>query len=344
MALMTKTTVVTLVTAGVPAVAATPAIVMQLYATPPPLGYVYRPLASPAGFSNWSQLMLAPVQYANVLAGYTFMSVAQIANILLPPGSTFVYGGPPDYPLTGALVPNFVSQPQPPVWQGPVPNMAYITFPNTPVSANGYPTGPGPYSGYFDVPTLTGVKRVTRMYSKTSFGVWVPTDTYTLPAYCVIGGACRVTMLSNFPGRAAVPATPAVYNTDFRDGWNTGGNSIGVIDGDLHTVFQPAILGAGAVGFFNARTDVTRFDNLTHAYYFDTSPLTGVTRYTVMERGVQMRPWATYIPTDSFEIVRSGPGTVVFNVNAVAVYTSPVPLYGPVRVGNALFRGGDGVN
>ncbi|MBW8776850.1 MAG: hypothetical protein JF596_18115 [Stenotrophomonas sp.] len=233
-------------------------------------------------------------------------------------------------------------------WYGPIRYMEFIRFPGVPVVANsnGFPNPGhnGPIRGYFDVPTLSGVHREWRDYYREGpSGMWVPrVGTFTDPPYCQTGGPAMVTMMSGFPGRAAVAAVPQTEIIDRHEGWNAGANSFQVIDGDLHTVFQVDIAAAGAVGLAPARADVSRIDNMEHAIYFDTDPSDGTRRFALMESGRLVSPYSPYLVEDEFEIRRAA-GAVRFIHNGAELQRSLSLSYGPLRVGAALYRAGDTV-
>ncbi|MGO1073572.1 hypothetical protein [Lysobacter sp. CA199] len=231
-------------------------------------------------------------------------------------------------------------------WYGPIRHMTFVRFPGVRIIGNGYPEPghDGPITGVFDVPTTTGMHRESRTYYREGLrGLWIPRDgTYVDPPGCQTGGPCRVVMLSNFPGRDAVPGVPDIETVDTHDGWNAGANSVDRLDGDLRTVFQVDIAAAGAVGFAFERPDAGLYTSLSHAFYFDTDPLDGTRRVACMEFGRWMTTPTTYTRGDEFELRRQS-GLVAFSINGESVYVSPNLSTGPVIVGAALFRAQDRV-
>lgn len=357
MALLVKTPVVTVVSPAVPAVGPIPPIPLLLFATPPPQGYSYTPLADAAHFADWVQLFQPPLVFVDEVGGMKFVPIADLlpdgyGSVIIPPGATLVYGEVPATPpevgdvlaVIGYDVPLIVSRPLPPVWWGPVRNMIYVRFEGD-TYPNGYPIGDGPFVGHFDVPLVGGgYQHITRTYTKASLGVLVPTDHMTLPPYCTQGGTCKVVMFAGFPGAPAIPAQPEVDDIDYREGWNAGATSIDSLDGDVHTVFSVDIHAAGIVGFCANRADVTDFRKISHGFYFDRDPMTGSRRCAVMEAGGVIGAWFACAVDDVFEIRReTDQGTVTYKVHDTAIYVSPKPLFGAVQVGTSLYMAGDEV-
>lgn len=344
---------------AVPPRPAVPAISFQMFACPPPLGYTYNQYRigsgpalpnSPSTFSNWTQVKVAPTEYTTTVVGYEYKTLEQLAQ---PNGSIQVQAGwiPVTQTVTdsagtyqrliGYRIPKVVTSALPPRYYGPIAHMTYIRFIGVPVAANGYPLGSGTFSGFFDVPTVDGVVRVTNTYAKDSRGVLLPTGGDPLPPYCSRSGNAKVVMLAGFPGRGAVAARPAVEVIDPLPGWNAGANSIQAFDTDARTVFAVAISSAGAVGF--APSSRSRLDDpasLSHAFYFDGS--SGSNTVAVMESGRIMLAPRPRAADDVFEIRREA-GLVSYRINDVTVFQSPTFLPGEIIVGTALYLGGDGI-
>ncbi|MBS0227090.1 MAG: hypothetical protein JSS23_00155 [Proteobacteria bacterium] len=358
MGALVKTPIITVVSPAVPAQGPIPPIPVLFFATPPPLGYSYTPVpTTPAGFANWVQLFQPPLVWVNEVDGYTFHPLSGFlpdgeGSVELPPGAEPVYGMVPATPpavgdelaVIGYVLPNIVSRPLPPQWWGRVHGMIYVEFDGD-TAPNGYPLGDGPFTGHFDVPLAGGgYQHITRTYIKASLGILVPTDHMTLPPYCVQGGACKVVMLSGFPGAPAIPAQPEVDSIDYREGWNAGATSIDALDGDVHTVFSVDIHAAAIVGFCASRPDVTDYTQITHGFYFDRDPMIGARRCAIMESGGVVGAWFACAVDDVFEIRRqTADGTVTYNVNATDIYTSARPLFGVIQVGTSLYMAGDEV-
>lgn len=256
-------------------------------------------------------------------------------------------GGPPwpnspdDFPLWSQL-----DTTVPDAWWGPIAHMQYIKFdaPGVSLGPTGFPLGPGPFVGYFEVPTATGVHRETRTYFKNGpHGTLTPYGApFTDPPLCTTGGPCGVTMLAGFPGRPAIPGIPPTITTDYHEGWNAGANSVEELDGDLRTLFQPQIEVALACGFGHNRTDVTSFANLTHAFYFDRGD-DGAARAWVMENGIIVA--GPFVP-DVFMEIRRESNVITYRTGDVLFTTLHVSAslsFGPLRVGSAFYRAGDGI-
>lgn len=229
-------------------------------------------------------------------------------------------------------------------WYGPIRYMDYVRFPDVPRFDNGFPNPghSGPVRGYFDVPTVDGMHREWRdYYPEGPGGMWIPRlGTFVDPPYCQTGGPAMVVMMAGFPGRSAIAGIPPVEVVDRHAGWNAGANSESVLDGDVRTAFQVQIASAGAVGLVARRADVTRFDNIEFAFYFDVDSGTGERRYAVMESGLVVWPPQPYGVEDEFEVKRVG-GAVLYRVNDAEVYRSNRLSFGPIRVGAALFSAED---
>lgn len=346
---LTKDAAYTIVSPEVPAVPAVPDVAFRMYATPPPLGYTYRQLSGGrpndlSSFLGWSQLVVAPTLFTQAIAGYEYKTLAQLTGQSIPSGAVPVYEVIGNFSqLSGYSIPIFRSEPMPPQFWGAILNMEYVRFLDAPAYAsNGYPIGPGPYTGEFFVPTLSGLQRVVRTYVKDGRGVWMPTSTSNNPPYCRSEGSCRVTALIGFPGRAAVAAQPEIRVRDARLGWNSGANSISALDGDIRLTFPVRLTNAAAVGWANNRGDVTSFTNLSHAFYFDTDPNDGILRVSVIESGRRRLIIGTAVTGDTYELRRIA-GSVSYRVNGTTVYSSSSYSGGAVRVGAALYAGEDSV-
>lgn len=346
MAALVKDIVRTVVSPAQPAQPPVPAISFHMYATPPPIGYTYRQLPgglpnSLATFSGWSQLVQAPLEYSTGTGGYVFMSLEELANQPIPANSSPVYGGDP-VELTGYLVPVFTSGPLPPRYYGPLYNMTFVVFPGVPVAPNGYPLTSGLITGYMDIPTTTGVRRVNGTYFKNTAGVWLRVSGDPLPDYCVIGGSCRVVALADFPGVAGIPATAAVVTTDYNTGWNAGADSIDSLDGDVRTVFTMDIRSAGAVGFCAAGTYVAgNFRLLSHCFMVYRNETENLL-VAPMERGRFVGASVPYSAEIELKIERED-GVVSYFIDGDLVHISSQPSGGPLEVCSALHRGGDTV-
>lgn len=239
-------------------------------------------------------------------------------------------------------------------WYGPINHMTYVVFPDQPIGGNGYPLGPGPdYEGYFDVDTPTGLHREWRTYRKTGAyagitGILVPVGAWTDPPYCTTGGPCMPTMQANFPGSNEIPGTPGTPDTliiSRNEGWNAGANSFSVLGAgrrDLRLAFSVSILSSGVVGFADAvREAVGSRDNILHGFLFQNS------QFAVIESGVVKTPFSKFEQVeDEFEVLRRGDSIeywhyAVESGRSTLVMTSEAARTDALRVGSALYRGGD---
>ena len=359
MGVLTKLSDQVLVVPYVPAVPAVAAVAFHMFATPPPRGFTYRQLAngqpnSAGSFNNWSQLTEAPVEYSQSSGGYIFKTLTQLlaeaaalgySGISIPGNSIPVYRTAPggfSPELYGYQIPVFNSQPLPPRYYGPIAHMTFVQF-DGPTATNGYPLASGDIEGYFDIPTVDGIQRITRTYRKDGRGVWLPINYGPDPQYCKTHGSCKVVMFSGFPGRPAGPARAASYETDYNLGWNAGANSVERLDGDVRTTFTVGITAAGSVGFApDAERDAGNYQNLTHAFYFDNSPVTGKPRATIAESGRIVGAAYECAEGTEFTIERIE-GVVHYRIDGELVGISNAISGGVLMVGTSLYRGGDTV-
>lgn len=337
--------------------AAVPAVDFFMYACPLPPGWMYNQYESggvalpnsPQTFANWNQAKRAPREFQQIPNGSIFLPVEQVAEYLgsgsisIPGNWEPVYSNGGDQ-LTGYMVPQYSEQELPPRHYGPIAHMQFITFVGASEYApNGYPTHISqPATGYFDVPTLDGTIRVTNQYRKNDKGILYPVGGDPLPPYCTRQGGAHVVMFSGFPGRAAVPGKPAVYARDLRIGWDAGANSNDSFDGDCRTVFSVQHQAALACGFAPSdRINDGNWKTLTHAFYFDRGA-DGSSRWRIVESGVAITPPRPAGLEDQFTIERVA-GQVLYSVNGSPMHTSAQFSTGSIRVGSALYQGGDGI-
>ncbi|HZX81044.1 MAG TPA: hypothetical protein VFE72_08855 [Lysobacter sp.] len=355
-----------LVSPAVPARPAIAPIAFRMWGTPLPRGLTYNVSfrgqsvfpSSAADFANWSQVIVAPPEYQHITQGYTFKSLADLGlsgggGVSIPSNYSPVYeqrqAVPPatgiETVLVGYMVPNVVAVPLPPRYYWAAPFMQFWQFDLGPgqQADNGYPLVAGPIEGYADIPVGDGFQRIRRTFVKDGRGIWIPDRVYPDPPLCITGGAARVLMMSNFPGRPVIPSVAAVYREDVRLGWNTGAVSVTKRDGDVRTEFMPEVEAAGAIGFRpTGAGDVTDYRLLTHAFYFDLAP-TGERRARPMESGRLVGTALTYAPgVAKFELRRGG-GVVNYLVDGQLVHISAAPSGGELEVGVCLYRAGDGV-
>ncbi|MGD9643801.1 MAG: hypothetical protein AB7V08_13810 [Elusimicrobiales bacterium] len=350
-----------LVSDAVPAEPGVPAVPFALFACPLPKGWLYNQYQvsgvaapnSPATYQNWQQAKRAPRDFQKLPSGEFYLTLAQAAAYLnLGIGSVSVPASwQPVYENTGSgdvlvgyLVPAYSEQELPQRYYGPIAHMTFITFVGAGTYApNGYPVDiDQPATGYFDVPTLDGVVRVTNQYRKNDKGILYPVGGDPLPAYCTRQGGAHVVMFAGFPGRAEVPARPAVYARDLRIGWDSGANSIDAFDGDCRTVFGVKQVAAIACGFApESRANDGDWRTLTHAFYFDRDG-SGFAQWRVVESGKGITPPRPANSEDQFTIERIE-GQVYYYVNDVLMHVSAEFSAGRIVVGSALYQGGDGI-
>lgn len=143
------------------------------------------------------------------------------------------------------------------------------------------------------------------------------------------------------PARPEIPYKPAVTTESMSLAWNAGAYSQLELEGDCEIVItnQQAVVGA-VLGFVSNTDDVTNFKRMTHGFYF-TSSAGGRLRYQIMESGRAIGSAYNYA-AEVLRVQRIG-SVVRYMAGAAVVYTSRVPLTGPLRVGCSLFATGDSV-
>lgn len=365
-----KDTTRTLVSAATPPQPSVASLAFHMYATPPPLGWQYKAYStngvdvlpnSVASYYAWPWQIHKPAIFLpNENPGeWQFMTDKQFAAYLDALGVNSL-GAESAYPvvdaygeLTGFMV-YVIGAPTaavraPPQYWGPLPYMTYVTFPDVPVASNGHPTGAGYFRGYFDVPTMSGITRCWGTYWKDGNGILlrIAGSSDPLPPYCVMRDSvtynpARVVTIENFPGRAAVPGTPAIFAVDGQAGWNAGAISVSMFDGDCRTSFTPSVVSAVAVGLAAAAETSTDPAVLTHALYFD-NPLGTALRCCVLESGRRVSPYFSATNNTSVFVIERIAGVVSIQHNGVLVHASRVVSSGMVRVRSSLYLGGDGV-
>lgn len=341
-----KDAVTTEVTPAVPAQAAQAAIPLRVYAPALPVGWRYRaPPNASSGFAQWAPRY--QVMTGTQSSTTAFVSVAEWASYPYDPATqTYVlrYDGSGTLlgywvtttTVTGPPVPDTIN------YYANHPDMRLVSFPESTTAINGYPLGPAGsiHRGRIQV----GPTYLYARFIKDNAGFMKNLDAFAAVPYSAARPAHGLFALADVPAQDATPEVPAVVDVDQRLGWNAGADSDTAIDGDVRVVFEPSIAGAGAVGFFNARSEVGDPATLTHAFYFDNDPTTGRKRFAVIEFGRRTSGFASYTAGTSFEIRREGVyGQVVYKYDGNLVETSAAPLYDAVRVGTALYRAGDGV-
>lgn len=143
------------------------------------------------------------------------------------------------------------------------------------------------------------------------------------------------------PARAYVPA-----RIDHRAvvGWDAGGNTITVVDGNLHAVLPagtvPTGLAGAVIGLKSERSRQTVPDLIEHGWFFQS--LAGHDMAQVVERGSQKTAPAVRASTDVFELRRQK-GQVTYWKNNTLVYTSMAQSSGVKLLNCCLYASGDAI-
>lgn len=345
MGLLVKDAVVTEVSERIPPQPAQPAIPLRIYGPALPIGWRYRtPPASGAGFAQW-----APRYQATVGASVTTTVFVAVEAWPSYPYNPATQSYSLRYDDKGMLLGYWVtttamtgSAPDTVNYYANTGGIELISFPESETKSNGYPIGPvgSIHRGRFSYGPLLFYAR----FIKDAGGFMKNLDAFPEIAHSEARPAHGLFALIDVPGIPATPSVPAVMDVDQRIGWNAGADSDANLDGDVRVVFEPAIVGAGAVGFVQDRDDVGDPTTLSHAFYFDNDPSTGRKRFCAIESGRRVSGYAEYAAGLSFEIKRVGVyGEVTYRYDGNLIATSAAPLYGAVRVGTSLYRAGDGV-
>lgn len=343
-----KDAVTTEVSTRIPARPAVAGIACKVYGPPLPVGWKYRtPPSAGADFAQWAARYQATLPSSTPTVTITYQPFTGSMSIAYNPATQTVRllrdgdGNPIKWEVitttyTSSTVPDTIN------YYANAAGMGTITFPASSVASNGYPLGAA-YSVHVGHLVIAGITYTAR-FTKDSGGFMRNLDAFAAIPYTEHREAHGLIAQIDVPSQPAVPAVPAVLETDYRIGWNAGADSGDELDGDVHVVFAPAIVGAGAVGFVQSRSDVGDPATLSHAFYFDNDPETGRKRFCVIESGRRTSGYAEYEAGNSFEIKRVGElGQVTYHYDSSLVATSGVPLFDPVRVGTSLYRAGDGV-
>jgi hypothetical protein len=143
------------------------------------------------------------------------------------------------------------------------------------------------------------------------------------------------------PEKAAQPFVPSRIERRAVLGWNAGANSIAVLDGDLHVVFDLPLGAVGTImGLKGNRKQPTIPSLIEHGWYFQ--KVGGVDLVRPIERGVASGSQITgRTSTTLFEIRRVN-GKVTYLMNGAVVRTSATPSHGAKVVNCCLYASGDG--
>jgi hypothetical protein len=355
-------------TSWVPAIPGTPAIPAQpekWWLAPPPPGYYYA-----FKDSTWSLKKYDPPGLSGSWSDDGSYTMPDTGGVVLRPGDTYkvVYKktGEPNITYTGTVPAGPFTIPwppgdgwemvsltitpagsgggsQPPAQLSNVPPPASAIMFNTATYSNGYPTGPGPYTGVFRVPNAGGgYTDVTRTYTKTGpNGLFVPEPGVTDPAgVLTTASGVRAVLVAPFAGAPATPTIPGYTVIVPSNGWNAGANSIAELDGDLYVRFQiPNALGA-RVGFFTGGTrDSTDLDALQAGFYIY-SDAAGA-RWSIIDQGRQVVLDSNAHGPSTYYEIRRVSGQISYVVDDEVRWRSPVLLEGALRVGTTLYSPGD---
>lgn len=346
MGAIVKDAVTTEVTPAKPATPAAAAIAIEVYAPPLPVGRAYHQAPSAAAWPQWVPSYQVRVPQTTPTVTSVFVPV--------PPGG----GGISYDPATQTITPQYASGALTGWWvtttttatvyvndtvnyyANPA-NVHTITFPDSAKASNGYPLGPNG-STHRGLLTIGGASYSIR-FTKDANGYMKNLDPFPAIAYGSPRPAYGIFARIAVPAVPFVPGTPAVVNVDDRAGWNAGAQSIGVLNGDVHCVFQPAVAVAGAIGFLRDAANPVPVASVSHGFYFDNDPATGDKRFSIIENGVRKSAPDSYTTATDFELRRVGAGVVTYKYNGATIYTSIIPLFGATAIGTTLFRAGDGV-
>lgn len=140
------------------------------------------------------------------------------------------------------------------------------------------------------------------------------------------------------PELPAVVGQAASYVEQPILGWNAGANSIDMLDGNVHAVFDvPAVTGV-VIGLKGSRQQVTIPDLVAHGLYFSSAGTFHAVQ--VIEGGETKTGAAERALDDVFEIRRLN-GVVTYWRNGALLYTSSKVSTGPVLINACMYSTGD---
>ncbi len=143
------------------------------------------------------------------------------------------------------------------------------------------------------------------------------------------------------PAIPFIPATPPHLDVTPNPGWNASANSVSMLDGDVHTVFQiNSSLGAVACGFKSVRNRLTIPETINYAFYFQS--VAGLLFASVVELGHTRVADVEVDPSATFEIRRLA-GQVLFLIDGIVVYRSTVRSSGALVVNACMYLAGDSI-
>jgi hypothetical protein len=124
-------------------------------------------------------------------------------------------------------------------------------------------------------------------------------------------------------------------------GWNAGANSIDVLDGDLHVVFDMPLGVVGTImGLKGNRKQPTIPSLIEHGWYFQ--KVGGVDLVRPIERGVAIGSQITGRTSATLFEIRRVNGKVTYLMNGAVVRTSAAPSHGAKVVNCCLYASGAG--
>lgn len=145
----------------------------------------------------------------------------------------------------------------------------------------------------------------------------------------------------NCPEIPFVPATPPHVEFSTLAGWNAGANSLSILGGDVHTIYQITSATGGVVcGFKYTRERNTIPELINYGFYFQ--QVAGLLFASVVELGHTKVPAAEVDNDAHFEIRRVG-DQVLYLVDGMLLYRSQTPSVGALLVNACLYISGDSI-
>lgn len=146
--------------------------------------------------------------------------------------------------------------------------------------------------------------------------------------------------MDNCTTQPAVPPTPATRIDTPVQGWDSGANSVDMLDGNvLLNIPAPSPAVGIAIGLKSSRLAQTVPELIEFAWWFLT-PEVGPRIAYVCESGKRVSPYITYRENDDFSILRHR-GKVTYRKNDELVHTSQHDSIGLVLTNACLYMTGD---
>lgn len=143
------------------------------------------------------------------------------------------------------------------------------------------------------------------------------------------------------PELPAVPGVAPSVVVDPQLGWNAGANSVAMLAGDVHVVWQFDVAPVGVVvGLKASRTLPAEPALMPHGLYVHSAGANSFV--TVQEQGQALGEAVPYTLGTPLEIRRVG-GVVTYWANGVLLRQSPARTLAPVCVNTCLYSAGDTV-